>query len=65
MASRKKLAFAIQNVLTSIDLDAPVAKDEPQLTLKDSQEKTADAEQVQRQPQHIRDIIGDLSLDLD
>lgn len=64
MASRKKLAFALQNVLTSIDLDAPVEPDPPKKNASPEATKPQ-IESSANAPQHIRDIIGDLSLDLD
>lgn len=62
MASRKKLVSAIQNVLTSIDLDAPV---EPEVSPKPVAVEKRQEDVTHKVPQHVRDIVGDLSLDLD
>lgn len=64
MASRKKLAFALQNVLTTIDLDTPIAPEPPKKQVS-AELIPAKEELTGNAPQHIRDIIGDLSLDLD
>lgn len=57
MAKKPALAMVLQGLLQNIDFDAPSAiKVEPVLECASVQP---------RKPQHICDIIGDLSLDLD